>query len=159
MKIYYNKRKRLDKKRDPPDWFGAPTWPPFYCFGKPIWRTWSHVKRVSESCHNLQCDLPWVPEVLLAYGGNFRCWPKADTSLAVGHSHEGRSRKKNARVIIKTWQKPDTKLEKSLAPRVSATGKTLNTWNISGMFIVLWPITAKTKARELAANPQTNPLG
>ena len=41
----------------------------------------------------------------------------------------------------------------------SATGKTLNTWNISGMFIVLWPITAKTNARELAAKPQTNPLG
>ena len=94
MKTYYNKRKRLHKKRDPPDWFGAPTWPPFYCFGKPIWRTWSHVKRVSESCHNLQCDLPWVPEVFLAYGGNLRCWPKADTSSAVGHSHEGRSRKK-----------------------------------------------------------------
>ena len=41
----------------------------------------------------------------------------------------------------------------------SATGKNLNTWNISGMFIVLWPITAKTNARELAAKPQTNPLG
>ena len=27
--------------------------------------------------------LPWVPEVLLACGGNFRCWPKADTSSAV----------------------------------------------------------------------------
>ena len=34
MKIYYNKRKRLHKKRDPPDWFGAPTWPPFYFFWK-----------------------------------------------------------------------------------------------------------------------------
>ena len=27
--------------------------------------------------------LPRVPEVLLACGGNFRCWPKADTSSAV----------------------------------------------------------------------------
>ena len=27
--------------------------------------------------------LAWVPEVLLACGGNFRCWPKADTSSAV----------------------------------------------------------------------------
>ena len=40
--------------------------------------------------------LPWVPEVFLAYGGNFRCWPKADTSSAVGRSHERRSREKNA---------------------------------------------------------------
>ena len=23
---------------------------------------------------------PWVPVVFLACGGNFRCWPKADTS-------------------------------------------------------------------------------
>ena len=29
-----------------------------------------------------------VPEVFLARGGNFRCWPKADTSSAVGRSHE-----------------------------------------------------------------------
>ena len=26
--------------------------------------------------------LPWVPEVFLACGGNFRCWPKANTSSA-----------------------------------------------------------------------------
>ena len=30
--------------------------------------------------------IPWVPEAFLAYGGNFRCWPKADTSSAVGGS-------------------------------------------------------------------------
>ena len=24
--------------------------------------------------------VPWVPEVFLACGRNFRCWPKADTS-------------------------------------------------------------------------------
>ena len=40
--------------------------------------------------------LTWVAEAFLAYGGNFRCWPKADTSSAVGRSA----------------------LEKSLAPRV-----------------------------------------
>ena len=33
--------------------------------------------------------LPWVPEVFLACGGNFRCWPKANTSSAVGRSREG----------------------------------------------------------------------
>ena len=37
-----------------------------------------------------------------------RCWPKADTSSVVGRSHERR----------KTWQKPETALEKSLEPRV-----------------------------------------
>ena len=30
--------------------------------------------------------LIWVPEAFLAYGGNFRCWPKADISSAVGRS-------------------------------------------------------------------------
>ena len=55
--------------------------------------------------------LSWVPEVFLAYDGNFRCWPKADTSSAVGRSYQ-------QRVTIKTWQKPETALEKSLEPRV-----------------------------------------
>ena len=46
MQIYWNKRKRLHKKRVqfPEDWFGTPTWPPFHCFGTPIWPTWRHVK-------------------------------------------------------------------------------------------------------------------
>ena len=46
MQIYWNKRKRLHKKRVqlPQDWFGTPTWPPFHCFGTPIWPTWRHVK-------------------------------------------------------------------------------------------------------------------
>ena len=37
----------------------------------------------------------WVPEVFLACGGNFRCWPKADTSSAVARSHERRSHYKD----------------------------------------------------------------
>ena len=28
--------------------------------------------------------IPWVPEVFLACGRNFRCWPEADISSAVG---------------------------------------------------------------------------
>ena len=32
--------------------------------------------------------LPWVQEVFLACGENFRCWPKADTSSAIGRSRE-----------------------------------------------------------------------
>ena len=30
--------------QSPKDWLGTPTWPPFYCFRTPIWRTWRHVK-------------------------------------------------------------------------------------------------------------------
>ena len=39
MQIYWNKRKRLHKKRAqlPEDWFGTPTWLLFHCFGTPIW--------------------------------------------------------------------------------------------------------------------------
>ena len=39
MQIYWNKRKRLHKKRVhlSQDWFGTPTWPPFHCWGnKPM---------------------------------------------------------------------------------------------------------------------------
>ena len=43
-------------------------------------------------------NIPWIPEVFLACGGNFRCWPKADTSSAVGRSGERR----------RLWQKPET---------------------------------------------------
>ena len=44
------------------------------------------------------------PEVFLARGGNFRCWPKADTSSAVHY---------------KDLTEPETALETSLAPRVT----------------------------------------
>ena len=46
MQIYWNKRKRLHKKRVqfPQDWFGTPTWPLFHCFGTRIWPPWRHVK-------------------------------------------------------------------------------------------------------------------
>ena len=46
MLIYWNKRKRLHKKKVqlPEDWFGTPTWPPFHCFGTTIWPPWRHVK-------------------------------------------------------------------------------------------------------------------
>ena len=35
--------------------------------------------------------IPWVSEFFLVCDGNFRCWPKADTSSAVGRSHEFRA--------------------------------------------------------------------
>ena len=46
MQIYWNKRKRLHKKRVqfPEDWFGTPTWPPIHCLGTPIWPPWRHIK-------------------------------------------------------------------------------------------------------------------
>ena len=48
MQIYWNKRKRLHKKRVqlPHDWSGTQTWPPFHCFGTlwQIWPPWRHVK-------------------------------------------------------------------------------------------------------------------
>ena len=46
MQIYWNKRKRLHKKRVqlPQEWFGTQTWPPFHCFGTQIWPPWRHVK-------------------------------------------------------------------------------------------------------------------
>ena len=46
MQICWNKRKRLHEKSVhlPQDWFGTPTWLPFYCFGTPIWQPRRHVK-------------------------------------------------------------------------------------------------------------------
>ena len=37
----------------------------------------------------------------------------------------------------------------------SETGKTVNTWNTSGVFIVLWPITAKIMTRELQSQSKS----
>ena len=39
MLIYWNKRMHLHEKRVqlPEDFLGIPTWPPFHCFGTPIW--------------------------------------------------------------------------------------------------------------------------
>ena len=53
MQIFWNKRKRLHKKRLqlPQDWFGTPTWPPFHCFGTPIWAPWRHVKTLYWTIH------------------------------------------------------------------------------------------------------------
>ena len=46
MQIYWDKRKNLHKKRFrlPQDFPGTPSWPPFHCFGTPIWQPWRHVK-------------------------------------------------------------------------------------------------------------------
>ena len=44
-----------------------------------------HVKIITRE----KITLPWVPEVFLACVGNFRCWPKADTSSALGRGRAG----------------------------------------------------------------------
>ena len=46
--------------------------------------------------------IPWVPEVFLACGVNFRCLPKADTSSAVGRSHELDRNRNRARKVSGT---------------------------------------------------------
>ena len=66
------------------------------------------------SCLHL---LPWVPEVFLACSGNFRCWLKADTFSAVGRI------------------KPETALEKSLAPRVYISPR--RSYNLNASFLPL----------------------
>ena len=55
MQIYWNNRKRLQKKgvQLPQDWFGTPTWPPFHWFGTPICLPWRHVKTLYTKADNL----------------------------------------------------------------------------------------------------------
>ena len=64
MQINCNKRKRLHKKRVqlPQDWFGTPTWPPFHCFGTPIWLAWCHVKTfyTKHDCFYSDKRLVWI---------------------------------------------------------------------------------------------------
>ena len=60
MQMYWNKRKRLHKKRVqlPQDWFGTPTWPPFHCFGTPILPPWRHVKTLYN--HLISNNHEWI---------------------------------------------------------------------------------------------------
>ena len=72
IQIYWNKRKRLHKKRVqlPQDWFGTPTLPPFHCFRTPIWPTWRHVKTLYKNAiHRVisrNCSQIFTNEGLLA---------------------------------------------------------------------------------------------
>ena len=52
MQIYWNKRKRLHKKRVqlPQVWFGTQKWPSFHCFGTQMWPPWRHVKLSYSLC-------------------------------------------------------------------------------------------------------------
>ena len=71
MQIYWNKRKRLHKKRVqlPQDWFRTPTWPPFHCFGTPIWPPRRHVKTPYRGGKGLTSTPP-LPSSLVGLGFN-----------------------------------------------------------------------------------------
>ena len=81
MQIYWNKRKRLHKKRVqlPEDWSGTPTWPPFHCFGTPIWLPWSHVKTL---CYR---D-PWKIDDLVIHN-QAKCRISSASIAALGFCH------------------------------------------------------------------------
>ena len=46
MLIHWNKRNHLHEKsvQLSEDFVGTSTWPPFHCFGTPMWPPWCHVK-------------------------------------------------------------------------------------------------------------------
>ena len=52
----------------------------------------------------LSCGVPWIPEVFLACGGNFRCWPKTDTSSAVGRGNRASEVSGTQGTCTATWQ-------------------------------------------------------
>ena len=54
-------RKRFNTKRIGLEHqHGRPTWPPLYCFGTAIWRTWSHVKTLYKGLFSYK--LEWILE-------------------------------------------------------------------------------------------------
>ena len=61
----------------------------------------------------------------LLYPGYQRFFPPAAGIFGVGRRPKTEAARKNARVTIKTYQKPETALEKSLAPRVRLLSKLL----------------------------------
>ena len=78
--------------------------------------------------------------------------------LAIGwdpsHSLQDFQLRYNLTFSKKMW--PSSGKRTLMLFRYSATGKTVNTWNISGMFIVLCPITAKIRTCQLDTKAQTN---
>ena len=116
MQIYWNKRKRLHKKRVqlPQDWFGTPTWLPLHCFGTPIWPPWRHVKTLYSNrsrCRKplFQSEASWETndmKTIFLFSCNknsftqerFRTWPRFESesfwnsemvfsSSPFGHTH------------------------------------------------------------------------
>ena len=61
MQMYWNKWTFLHRKKFQlqQDWFGAQTWPPFYCFETPIWPPWRHVKTLSALTWSASMQIYW----------------------------------------------------------------------------------------------------
>ena len=80
MQIYWNKRKRLHKKRVqlPQDWFGTPTWPLFHCFGTPIWPPWRHLEtlhiKYGINVLNWSSTKVWKNGTCKPIGYNYKTW-------------------------------------------------------------------------------------
>ena len=53
-RFYIGKKVQLQQ-----DWFGAQTWPPFYCFETPIWPPWRHVKTLSALTWSASMQIYW----------------------------------------------------------------------------------------------------
>ena len=53
-RFYIGKKVQLQQ-----DWFGAQTWPPFYCFETPIWPPWRHVKTLSAFTWPASMQIYW----------------------------------------------------------------------------------------------------
>ena len=85
---------------------------------------------------NLRTDFHWCPEDIFLWAGHDWFLQSNQLRETVLSGHFLKSRK--------THQ------------CYSVTGKTVNTWNISEMLIVLWPITAEIRTCEQATKPQTS---
>ena len=53
-RFYIGKKVQLQQ-----DWFGAQTWPPFYCFETQIWPPWRHVKTLSALTWSASMHIYW----------------------------------------------------------------------------------------------------
>ena len=76
-KFIGTKRKFLHKKKKQyqKDWFGTPAWPPLYCFGTAIWRSWRNVKTPYKSVFSYKVE--WI----LGYSWEVKRWPLAEVLL------------------------------------------------------------------------------
>ena len=80
MQIYWNKGKRLQKKRVqlPQDWFVSPTWPLFHCFETPIWPPWRHLEtlhiKYGINVLNWSSTKVWKNGTCKPIGYNYKTW-------------------------------------------------------------------------------------
>ena len=58
-----------------------------------------------------ECGIPWAPEVFLAYGGNFRCWPKPHRNRKPREKSLWHPRKMRERSIEEVITSPNSPIE------------------------------------------------